>query len=293
MRGILLMCLAVGLLILLEWSAKSAASRDVPVAQIVWTRYVVHLLFFTALFFPRLGTSLFKTGRLKAQLIRSLLLLLMTLASFLALKHLQMATVTTIGFAAPLMVAALSVPLLKEPVGPHRWGSIIVGFLGVVLVLRPGLEGMHWAMLVLLGGVAVYSLYLIMTRQIADSENAVTSIWYTALFGALFMSLPIGFVWETPSTPAAWIFMCATGIFGGLGHFLIIIAHRFAPANLLAPFYYTQIVWSVGIGFLTFGDVPDGFTIAGAAIVIASGLYLMAREAHVARRNRRTGAGSA
>lgn len=277
-KGILLMCIGVGTLILLEMSAKGAAAAGVPVAQAVWVRFTVHLLAFALIFGPRMGKNLIATRNLKAQLARSLLLLLMTLASFLALKYLQMAQVTAIGFATPLLVAALSVPILKEVVGIHRWSAIIVGFLGVLLVVRPGMEGMHWAMLVLLGGIASYSFYLILTRQIAGQEDPVTSVFYTALFGAVFMSLPMPWVWETPQTTEAWTFMLLTGLFGGFAHFLIIIAHQYAAASLLAPFYYTQIVWSVLVGFIAFGDQPDAFTIGGAGIVIASGLYLMARE---------------
>ncbi|WP_259782623.1 DMT family transporter [Aestuariispira ectoiniformans] len=283
-RGILLMCIGVATLILLEMSAKSAAAAGVPVAQTVWVRFAVHLLAFALIFGPRMGKNLIATANLKIQLARSLLLLLMTLASFLALKHLQMAQVTSIGFATPLLVAALSVPILKEVVGFHRWSAILVGFLGVLLVVRPGMDGMHWAMLVLLGGITCYSFYLILTRQIAGKEDPVTSVFYTALFGAIFMSLPMPWVWQTPETGQAWAFMLLTGIFGGFAHFLIIIAHQYAPASLLAPFYYTQIVWSVLVGFIAFGDKPDGFTIAGAGVVIASGLYLMAREKRTKRR---------
>lgn len=282
-RGILLMCIGVATLILLEMSAKGAAAAGVPVAQTVWVRFAVHLLAFALIFGPRMGKNLIATGNLKIQLARSLLLLLMTLASFLALKHLQMAQVTSIGFATPLLVAALSVPILKEVVGFHRWSAILVGFLGVLLVVRPGMDGMHWAMLVLLGGITCYSFYLILTRQIAGKEDPVTSVFYTALFGAIFMSLPMPWVWQTPETGQAWAFMLLTGIFGGFAHFLIIIAHQYAPASLLAPFYYTQIVWSVLVGFIAFGDKPDGFTIAGAGVVIASGLYLMARERQTKR----------
>lgn len=282
-RGILLMCIGVATLILLEMSAKGAAAAGVPVAQTVWVRFAVHLLAFALIFGPRMGKNLIATGNLKIQLARSLLLLLMTLASFLALKHLQMAQVTSIGFATPLLVAALSVPILKEVVGFHRWSAILVGFLGVLLVVRPGMDGMHWAMLVLLGGITCYSFYLILTRQIAGKEDPVTSVFYTALFGAIFMSLPMPWVWQTPQTGQAWAFMLLTGIFGGFAHFLIIIAHQYAPASLLAPFYYTQIVWSVLVGFIAFGDKPDGFTIAGAGVVIASGLYLMARERRTKR----------
>ena len=167
--GMLLMCAAVGLLILLELSAKAAATRGVPVLEVVWVRYSVHLLLFAAVFGPRMGRGLVRTRRLGIQILRSALLLWMTIASFLSLKYLQMAEVTVIGFAAPFLVALLSMPLLGERVGPHRWAAIIVGFIGVLIVIRPGSAGMHWAMLVIFAGVVGYAFYLILTRKIADT----------------------------------------------------------------------------------------------------------------------------
>ena len=285
MRGIAIMCAGVALLILLELSAKGAAREGVPVAQTVWVRFVVHLALFTLLFGPRMRLNLIRTQALGTQILRSLLLLAMTLASFLALKHLQMAQVTAIGFATPFLVAAFSIPLLGEKVGIHRWLAIIGGFCGVLVVVRPGLDGMHWSMLVLLAGITAYSFYLILTRKIAGTENPVTSVFYTALLGAVFMTLPLPWIWQTPQTLTGWGFMLATGIFGGLAHYLIIGAHKHAPASLLAPFYYTQILWSVLAGYLYFRDIPDDYTLLGAGIVIASGLYLMAREAKAKHRS--------
>ena len=202
----------------------------------------------------------------------------MTLGSFLSLKYLQMAQVTAIGFITPFLVAALSVPLLGERVGRHRWGAIIVGFLGVLVVIRPGMGGLHWSMMALLGGISAYAFYLILTRKVAAEESPITSVFYTALIGAIVMTLPLPWIWQSPESWLGWAFMGLTGVFGGFAHLLIISAHRYAPASLLAPFYYTQIVWSVLAGYLSFGDIPDHFTLAGSAIVIASGLYLMARE---------------
>lgn len=276
LKGIGLMCLAVFLFILLEMTAKASAEH-MPVAQTVWARYFTHLALMTLFLAPRYGVRLVATKRPGLQLLRSLLLLTITGCTFLALRHLQMAEVTTIGFAAPFFVAALSVPLLGEKVGVHRWSAIALGFVGVAVAMRPGLGAFHWALLVILFGALVNALYLIATRKAKD-EDPMVSIYFTSFAGALLMSAIVPFVWETPQAPIAWLIMVALGVFGGLGHYLLILAHTMAPASLLAPFYYTQIAFSVAVGYAVFGDAPDGLTVLGAAIVLASGLYLIHRE---------------
>lgn len=288
LKGVSLMCLAVFLFIMLEMTAKAAADH-IPVAQTVWARYFSHLMLMTVFLAPRYGMRLVATRRPGVQIMRSVFLLTMTGCTFFALRHLQMAEVTTIGFAAPFFVAALSVPLLGERVGMHRWLAIALGFVGVAVAMRPGLGVFQWASLVILGGALMNSLYLILTRKAKD-EDPVVSIYFTSFAGALVMSCVVPFVWVTPAEPMGWVIMVALGVFGGLGHFLLILGHTMAPASLLAPFYYTQLAFSIAVGFAVFGDVPDGFTIAGALIVLASGLYLIYRERVKARSTRGPGA---
>ena len=282
LKGVGLMCLAVFLFILLEMTAKAAADH-IPVAQTVWARYFTHLALMTVFLYPRYGRRLVATRRPGLQIFRSLCLLAMTGATFFSLRHLQMVEVTTIGFSAPFFVAALSMPLLGERVGPHRWGAIALGFLGVAIAMRPGMGLVHWAALVILAGAFMNALYLIATRK-AKAEDPVVSIYFTSFAGAGIMTLIVPFVWQTPAEPLGWIIMVALGVFGGLGHFLLILAHQVAPASLLAPFYYTQIAFSVAIGYAVFGDVPDRWTIVGALVVLASGLYLIYREHRAGRR---------
>lgn len=281
LKGVGLMCLAVFLFIMLEMTAKAAADH-IPVAQTVWARYFSHLALMTLFLAPRYGRRLVATKRPGLQLARSLFLLTMTGCTFFSLRHLQMVEVTTIGFAAPFFVAALSVPLLGERVGVHRWAAIALGFVGVAIAMRPGLGVFQWASLVILFGAFMNALYLILTRKAKD-EDPIVSIYFTSFAGALIMSLIVPFVWVTPTEPMGWVIMVALGLFGGLGHFLLILGHTMAPASLLAPFYYTQLAFSVGVGYAVFGDVPDEFTIAGALIVLASGLYLIYRERKKAR----------
>lgn len=282
LKGVGLMCLAVFLFILLEMTAKAAADH-IPVAQTVWARYFVHLALMTVFLYPRYGRRLVATRRPGLQLVRSLCLLAMTGATFFSLRHLQMVEVTTIGFAAPFFVAALSMPLLSERVGPHRWAAIAVGFAGVAIAMRPGLGVFHWAALVILAGAFMNACYLIATRKAKD-EDPVVSIYFTSFAGAGILTAIVPFVWQTPAAPLGWLIMLGLGVFGGLGHFLLILAHRIAPASLLAPFYYTQLAFSVAIGYAVFGDVPDVWTVVGALVVLASGLYLINRERRAGRR---------
>ncbi|MTI09145.1 DMT family transporter [Curvivirga aplysinae] len=280
LKGIGYMLAGVAILVALEMCAKSAANAGVGVLQVSWVRYVGHLLLFAAIFGPKLKLGLIKTQYPVKQVSRGVLLLLMTLASFLSLQYLQMIQVTVIGFLIPLVVAALSVPMLKEKVGPHRWGAIIIGFVGVMLVVRPTSLDTHWSMLVLMGGIFFYGFYMIYTKQLASKgESSIRSVFYTALIGGVILTLPMPFVWERPQSIEVWGYLAAAGILGGIGHFLVIKAHEFAPASLLAPFIYTQVIWSVLMGYLQFGDLPDHWTIIGGAIVISSGIYLMVREA--------------
>lgn len=276
-RGIALMCLAVLLFILLEMSAK-AATHYVPVAEVVWARYTVHLLFMIIVVGPKYRLKLVRTRHLKIQMLRSVLLGLVTACTFFGLSRLAMPEVTTISFAAPFLVAALSVPLLKEHVGVHRWAAIIVGFIGVLIVLRPGLGIVDWAAFVIFGAAFFNALYQIATRKIAGKEDPIVSIFYTSLVGAIALSIGLPFFWTTPDSLWGVLAMIGAGIFGGTGHFLLIVAYKYAPASLLSPFYYTQIVWSVVVGYLAFGDLPDQWTVVGAAVVVGSGLYLMWRE---------------
>ncbi len=279
MIGILLTCVSVGFLIILEMCAKKAAVNNIPVMQIAWVRFFGHLVFFAVIFGPKMKLELVKTSYLGIQFLRGALLLMMTLAAFLALKYLQMIEVTVLGFLIPLVVAALSVPMLKERVGPHRWAAIIVGFIGILFVVRPTGVTTHWSMIILIAAIFGYGFYLIFTRKLASyGENPVRSVFYTALIGGIVLAIPMPFIWVTPDSLEIWGYLLATGFFGGIGHFLLIKAHSFAVASLLAPFLYTQIIWSSLMGYFQFGDVPDRWTLVGGTIVIGSGLYLMARE---------------
>ena len=246
--------------------------------QVVWARYIVAFAVAVAISNPITRPGLLVTKRPVLQVVRSALLLASTVLNFIALRYLQLDEVLAILFSTPFIVAVLAGPMLGEWVGWRRWMAIAVGFVGILVVTRPGIGVMHFAMLLSLLSAFTYSLYLISTRFLAGADSSDTTLFYSNLVGAAAMSLVVPLVWTTPTSATIVVLIVVMGSLGSIGHYLLILAHRLAPASVLSPFNYTQLVWVIALGFLVFGDVPNGWTLAGAAIVIASGLYLVHRE---------------
>lgn len=261
----------------LDTAAKLLA-EEMNSLQIVWARFVGHAVLVAVVLMPRKGTRVLASSNLRLQIIRSAFLFVSTIFNFFALRYLQLATTSSIMFTVPLLVAALSVPLLGEHVGWRRWTAIAVGFLGVLIIIRPTGADLHWAVGLSLCNVVAVALYQITTRKLAARDHSDTTSLYSPIFGTIVLLPLLPFVWEPPSGPLAWALLCSMGVFGGIGHWLLIIAHRYAPASLLAPFSYTGILWMTTSGYLVFGHLPDEWTIVGAAVVIASGLYVFHRE---------------
>jgi drug/metabolite transporter (DMT)-like permease len=276
-RGIVLMISGVFLFGIMEVMVKILA-ENYEIIQIVWARFLFHFLIFIALFSRSGLRGIGKTGRPGLHVARSFLLLSATTFFFIALSHLPLADATSIGFVSPLLVTAFAIPFLGEKVGPRRWAAILVGLVGVLIIIRPGLGVMHWAASLPLGTAFCFACYQILTRIAARTEDARTTQMWSPALGALVMSAMVPFFWTTPDL-MAWIFMILIGLAGGLGHYLLIKGYEIAPASTLSPFVYTQLLWMVAFGYVLFGDFPDGFTLAGSCIVIGSGLYIIHREA--------------
>jgi drug/metabolite transporter (DMT)-like permease len=181
-------------------------------------------------------------------------------------------------FLAPLVIALLAGPLMGEWVGPRRLAAIGVGFLGVLVMVRPGFGGMHWAAIFSFASVLCNAGYVLLTRALAAHDSSNTTMFYSGFAGVVLLTPLMPFVWVQPQSALVWALMLLIGACGALGHWFFILAFRRAPAPVLAPFGYAQIVLMVLLGYLVFGDVPDGWTLVGASIVIASGLYLLHRE---------------
>lgn len=275
--GIGLVCAASACFVFLDTIAKYLG-QHMDVLQVVWARYFSAFVLALLIFNPVSHPNLLKTKRPALQLVRSTLLLCSTVFNFLALRYLRLDQTITIGFATPLFVAVLAGPLLSEWIGWRRWLAILVGFSGVVLVTRPGLGGIHPAAILSVGATLSYALYLIQTRVIARYDRNETTLFYSNLVGALALLPLLPFVWTTPQSLGLGALMIGFGAFASLGHYFLIHAYRLAPASVIAPFSYSQLLLVVFVGFAVFGDLPDGWTLAGAAVVTASGLYLLARE---------------
>ncbi len=279
-HGILLMLLTMVFFVAADAIAKYL-TRSYPVIEVTWGRFVFHLALLLPFFVARRNLAIMRTGQLRLQLTRSLLQIGSTVLYFSAIALLPLATATVIAFAQPLLLTAFSVPLLGEKVGLRRWSAVLVGFLGVLIIVRPGggaaLGVSQWAMLLPLATAAISAFYQIATRLVARTDPVETSLFFTAASGAVVTTVAVPFVWQTPDL-AGWSLMIATGVLAGAGHYCIINAFKRAPASVLAPFSFTQIIWATALGYLVFGDLPDRATWAGAAIIVGSGLYVFYRE---------------
>ncbi|WP_428698522.1 DMT family transporter [Stappia sp.] len=257
--------------------------QSLPAEQIVWMRFVTHVIYAVLLFRLWRMPHVLKSRRWGLQIFRALCLLGSTVFNFFAVRHMQLAETVSIMFAAPFVVTALAGPLLNEWAGLRRWMAIIVGFIGVLVVTRPGLGEMHWAAILSVCSMLSYALYALTTRMLAQTESPLGMLLISAAVAATAIT-PFGVsAWVPPADAWTWILLLSTGAWGGIGHFALIRAHVLAPAPVLAPFMYTQIIWMTGLGYLVFNDVPGVFTIIGASIVVGSGLYILYRERKISR----------
>jgi drug/metabolite transporter (DMT)-like permease len=277
LRGILLMIGAVAVFSCIDASSKYL-NYYMGIVQVVWARYTFAFLLTLIVSNPLTRPGLTRTTRPWLQIGRSALLVGSTALNVLALRYLQLDQTVSIMFSMPFVVALLAGPMLGEWIGPRRWIGISVGFLGVLVVMRPGFGGIHPAAALTVAGTFCYAIYTILTRMLARTDATDTTLFYSNVVGFIGTSLCLPFIWTTPTDWMVMLVMVAIGAFGAFGHFLMIAAHRIAPAPILAPFIYTQIVWVIALGYFVFGDVPNRWTLVGAAIVIGSGLYLLYRE---------------
>jgi drug/metabolite transporter (DMT)-like permease len=218
-----------------------------------------------------------RTGRPVLQVVRAGILLGSTMLNFFALRYLRLDQVLAITFSTPFVVAALSGPTVGEWVGPRRWAAIGVGFIGVLVVTRPGFGIVHPAAILAFLATLSYAAYFLMTRILARTDANDTTLFYSNVVGAVLMLPIVPFFW-TPPAPWQWGLLVLAGALATSGHYMLIVAHRYAPASLLSSFVYSQLVGVVILGYVVFGDVPDAYTLTGAAIVVSSGLYILHRE---------------
>ena len=252
-------------------------TADYPVAQIVALRswFGLPLLCLFALYGS--GVKALKTRRPLVHVGRYLLVLALSFSFFWALSQMKLVDAIAITFAAPIFITALSVPLLKEPVGLHRWVAISVGFGGVLVMLRPGAGVFQWAALVVIGSAVVYALLMITTRAYKATESTAALMLYPQLGMTLTGIVLAPFFWVTPSLVDLGLFAIA-GLFGSVGVMCVTHAFRLGPAAVISPFEYSALIWATLLGYFLWGELPDAITLVGAAIVTLSGLYIIYRE---------------
>lgn len=272
MRGIALLLLFAMMAVHFDTLGKWF-SQFYPVPQLVWIRYTsLTIAFLVAL--PFLGWRRVVMSNVpKVQIARGAALWASATFFLLGLSYLPLTTTQVISKTSPLIVAAIALPYLGERVGRGRWLAIIIGFVGLVVVVRPDFGTFHWAMLLPLGTACTYAGYQLMTRYATGVDSSLTSLFYTAVVGCALASLAVPFFWVTPTwTHLAILFAHGLGV--GLGHFVLIRAFTHAPASLLAPLGYTALIWAVILGYVVFGEIPDWGTVVGGALITAAGIYL-------------------
>ena len=274
--GIGLVSLTYLVFSLLDGSAKWLVGT-MPVIMVVWLRFAIHAVIAGALLFPLKGAALVRTRHLRWHLIRALMFMAMTGINFWALQYLQLTVTSSIFFSVPLIIALASTAF-GERLDFGKWLAIGAGFAGVLIIVRPWGAEFHPAMLASVVNAVMYAFFMMMTRRLAAYDSPET-IQYLPAVGAAIGLAPFAIAaWEWPNGWLEWTVACLMGVLGGLGHYLLALAHRYAPSSVIAPFLYQQVVYMALFGFFVFGDVPSGGVWLGAAIVIASGLYLFARE---------------
>ena len=283
LRAIAFMCAGVSTFPFMNAAVK-LLSPHYPAMQITWARFTGHLIVMLLVFLPQYRWGLLKTRQPLVQAGRSILMLLSNLVFVMAIGRIPLATASAIGFTSPLIVTALSVPLLHEHVGWRRWTAVMVGFGGALLVIRPGGGLADPAVLLLLLSSTTYALYQIATRWVSSHDNAATGIIFSALAGSLALSLVIPFIFVMPRTLFDTVLFCCLGLLGGFGHYLVIRAFQLGNAAVIAPIGYVELLGSTALGYLIFGNFPDVWTWVGAAIIIASGAYIALRERQLRQR---------
>lgn len=275
LRGIALSLAATVLFAIADVTAKYLTA-GLPIIEINWIRYMVFLAM-AAILARRVPVGALWPRTPALQICRGLCVVGSSVLFVYGIRQMTMAQATTISFLSPLLITILSIPLLGEVVGIRRWAAVIAGLVGMLVVVRPGTSGFEPAALFGVASSTCWSLALIITRKMSGTDHPSTTVLWSACVGMVVLSvlLPFEAVWPTWEQLGLTLML---GVLASVGQWITILAHRYAPASLLAPFAYVQLPWVVLGGFLVFGDLPDEWTLVGAAIIIASGLYTAHRE---------------
>ena len=268
---------------LIDTCAKYLSQRGLPPMEVAFVRYAAQLVLVVAVFAPRRGTALLTTRAPGVELLRGLSLMGSTIANFFALTFLPLTVTSSIMFTQPLILCALSIPFLGETVGWRRWIAILVGFAGVLVIVHPGTASFHPAVLLSLLAASFGATYMLLTRKLAGVDAATTQQFYAGLVATLCIAPFALGGWAWPQSWDAWLAFGLIGVAALVGHQFLTIAHRFAPASVLAPFGYFQIIFMTASSWLIFHQPPEFWLYVGAPIVIGSGLYILLRERQLSK----------
>ncbi len=274
--GILLVCGTTLCFAGLDTVAKYL-TREYHPLQVVWGRYFFQAVLILPFIWRRGLRRSFATNRPKLQIERALLISLITFTFFTTLRYLPMVDAQAISFTMPLILTAIAFFFLGEKVGPRRWAAVAVGFFGVLLIIRPTGDSMHWAAILCLGCALLNACFHLMTRTLAKHDRPEVGIVYAGFVGAAIFTLTVPWVWQTPDA-GSFALLASMGVLGALGHYCLSQAYVYTRASVIAPYVYVQMVWVALFGFTLFGDVPEMSTVLGTAVVIVAGIYIFYRE---------------
>jgi drug/metabolite transporter (DMT)-like permease len=273
LRAILAIVFSVACFSVLNAISKTLM-QHYPVVQVIWARYVFAFVFMMALFLPHSGLALFRWHNVGSQVVRGLLLFFSSFLYFHGLVYLPLATAASISLTSPLIVTALSARFLGEPVGVRRWIAVGLGFAGALIVVRPGHAQFEWHSLLIVASALCSAFYQLFSRRYGQTERPDASATMATIVGTVAAAPLLPFEWVTPSFGWDWVLFVAIGVMAGVGHYFLTIAYSQAPAAVVAPFNYVQLIGAAVLGYLVFDNIPDFWTWVGAAVIVCSGLYL-------------------
>lgn len=271
-KAVVLFVAAIALLATMDMVVKFASS-DLSTPQIVWGRYVAQSIAIFVVTGPTGVLTCLHSRVPGMHVMRALFLFVANTAFMAALRYLPLTEANVVGFTSPLLLTALTYPILGEKVGLGRWAAITIGFIGVLVVMQPGSAMFQWAALLPLLMAISAAFYHVLTPIVARVEDPAISIYFLGVIGAISMTLVVPWFWTQPDA-LGWTMLLVIGVLGTIGHLLIVRAFAHAPASVLAPFFYLHLIWAVIYGWFIFGDIPSLVTVIGGSLIIASGIYV-------------------
>lgn len=252
--------------------------QDHHVVQVVWARFTGHFIVVCLIFLPRVGFVLFRSARPSLAFLRSGSMFASNVMIFIAFSLMPLGNATAIAMTTPILVVLLAVPWLGEKIGFRSVAGAVAGLAGALLIIRPDLGAASFANLIALGAALLYTVYQLLNRQLAEFDSPQTLVLYTSVVGAVVTSAVVPLYFQLPVSPLHMAGFLLLGVMGALCQFLVIKAYQNAPASVVAPFHYVELIAAVALGFAIFGDFPDTVTWAGIALIVCAGLYLAYRE---------------